>query len=412
MEFNDPRTVRGRVPPKRQRYARSIMMYRNLIRTVAILCVTTVTLTAGAQSRQDAERADRPAETANQSNDHNVSPLIQLAILLDNSGSMSGLIEQAKSELWRVVNELTTARHGGRQPRLQVALYLYGDPPPQQLNALTDDLDKVSESLFAVAINGGSEYCGQAIEMAARELAWSTSPHDLKLIFIAGNEPFTQGPVDYREACREAIAKGIIVNTIHCGDGIPDDWRDGALLADGKCIGINQNAQVAHIEAPQDAEIARLGVELNQTYLPYGNAAAESQMRQVAQDGNAAAQSPGSSVQRAVAKANAFYRNSGWDLVDAIRDETVRLADVKTEDLPESMRGMSAVERQKYVTQQSDARQRLQERINTLNTERNRFVAEKQQESAAQSGASTLDQALVQAIRSQASQKQFTFAVQ
>jgi len=224
-------------------------MSRNLIQAVVVLFVATLAVAVRAQSQPDAERPHQPAAAPVQGAAQNAAPLVQLAILLDNSGSMSGLIEQAKSELWRVVNDLTTARQNGKQPRLQVALYTYGDPPPRQLNALTDDLDKVSESLFAVSINGGSEHCGQVIQTASRELAWSPSPNDLKLIFIAGNEPFTQGPVDYRDACREAIAKGIMINTIHCGDGIPDDWRDGAVLADGKAISINQNAQVAHIRS-------------------------------------------------------------------------------------------------------------------------------------------------------------------
>ena len=384
-------------------------MSRNLIQAVVVLFVATLAVAVRAQSRPDAQRPNQPAAAPVQPATENAAPLVQLAILLDNSGSMSGLIEQAKSELWRVVNELTTARQNGKQPRLQVALYTYGDPPPRQLNALTDDLDKVSESLFAVSINGGSEHCGQVIQTASRELAWSPSPNDLKLIFIAGNEPFTQGPVDYREACREAIAKGIMINTIHCGDGIPDDWRDGALLADGKAISINQNAQVAHIEAPQDAEIARLGADLNQTYIPFGAVAAESQARQLVQDQNASQQSQASSVQRAVSKANAYYRNSAWDLVDALNDGRVKLADVKAEDLPENMRSMSLAERQQHVARQSAERQRLQDRINRLNGERNTFVAEKQKQQAAQSGEKTLDQALVEAIRSQASQKRFIF---
>lgn len=239
-------------------------MSRNVIRVLAISLVATLAVAVQAQTRTDAQPLNSPAAAPVQPASENAAPVVQLAILLDNSGSMSGLIEQAKSELWRVVNELTTARRNGKQPRLEVALYTYGDPPPRQLNGLTDDLDRVSESLFAVSIDGGSEFCGQVIQTASRELAWSPSPNDLKLIFIAGNEPFTQGPVDYREACREAIAKGIMINTIHCGEGIPDDWRDGALLADGQAISINQNAQVAHIEAPQDAEIARLGADLNQ----------------------------------------------------------------------------------------------------------------------------------------------------
>jgi len=41
---------------------------------------------------------------------------IQLAILLDTSGSMDGLLDQAKSRLWKIVNELATARKNGRGP--------------------------------------------------------------------------------------------------------------------------------------------------------------------------------------------------------------------------------------------------------------------------------------------------------
>ena len=48
-------------------------------------------------------------------------------------------------------------------------------------------------------------------------MAWSNSPADLKVIFIAGNEPFTQGPVNFRKASARARARGVVVNTIHCG---------------------------------------------------------------------------------------------------------------------------------------------------------------------------------------------------
>ncbi len=45
-------------------------------------------------------------------------PGIQLAILLDTSGSMDGLIDQARSRLWKIVNELATARKNGLAPKL------------------------------------------------------------------------------------------------------------------------------------------------------------------------------------------------------------------------------------------------------------------------------------------------------
>ncbi len=89
----------------------------------------------------------------------------------------------------------------------------------RQLLPLTDDLDKVSEALFKLTAAGGDEYCGWVIRDAARDLKWRPAAKDYKAIFIAGNEPFNQGRVDFRAACKEAITKGIIVNTIQLGHG-------------------------------------------------------------------------------------------------------------------------------------------------------------------------------------------------
>src|SRR3954470_10255251 len=151
-------------------------------------------------------------------------PLIQLALLLDTSNSMDGLIDQARSQLWTVVNHLARTKKSGQTPRLEVALYEYGNQglKPQdgfirQVLPFTDDLDSVSEKLFALRTNGGDEYCGQVIQTAVNDLKWSAQPSVYKTIFIAGNEPFTQGTVDYHGACEAAAKLGIIVNTVHCG---------------------------------------------------------------------------------------------------------------------------------------------------------------------------------------------------
>ena len=149
------------------------------------------------------------------------TPLIQMAILLDTSSSMGGLIEQSKTQLWAIVNELAMARQNGEVPVLQVALYEYGKSSiPAEENylrmilPLTTDLDKVSQELFALKIGGGDEYCGTVIQAAVQGLGWSAEPDDFKVIFIAGNEPFTQGNVDYKQACAAAIENEIVVNTI------------------------------------------------------------------------------------------------------------------------------------------------------------------------------------------------------
>jgi len=345
-------------------------------------------------------------------------PLVQIAILLDTSGSMEGLIEQAKSQLWKICNEFIKARQGGVTPEVQVALYEYGKSSlrPEtgwirQIQPLTTDLDKISEELFALRTNGGDEYCGWVIQNAVTELGWNPAADVYKAIFIAGNEPFTQGPVDYTESCKAAITKGIIVNTIHCGgeaEGINTKWKDGADLADGKYLVIDQNRAVVSIETPQDKEIARLGVELNKTYLAYGVAGRAGAARQVAQDANVATLAPasGAVLQRSVAKASANYQNSAWDLVDAAKDKTFEVARLKTEELPPEMQKLNVEERKAYIEKNAKERADLQSKINQLNGEREKYVAQRMKEVV---GTNTLDAVVISAVREQSAKRNFRF---
>ena len=345
------------------------------------------------------------------------APVVQLAILLDTSGSMQGLIEQAKGQLWKIVNEFINAKQNGKRPELEVALFEYGkDKLPAStgyirlIAPLTNDLDKISEELFKLQTSGGDEYCGWVIKDAVERLAWSKSPEAFKAIFIAGNEPFTQGPVDYARSCKAAIEKGIIVNTIHCGadgEGILTKWQDGALLAEGKYMVIDHNQAVVHFEAPQDKEIARLGVELNKTYVAFGAAGAANAARQVAQDANSASlSSQGSSVQRALAKSSAFYCNGSWDLVDACKGTNFNLSALKTEELPVEMQKMTKTERKAYVETKTKERDKIQEQINRLNAERTKFVAEKTKELNA---TNTLDSVVLSTVREQATRRNYSF---
>jgi hypothetical protein len=61
-------------------------------------------------------------------------PVIQMAILLDTSGSMDGLLDQARSQLWKIVNEFIEAKKNGTRPDLEVALYEYGNVRTQALS--------------------------------------------------------------------------------------------------------------------------------------------------------------------------------------------------------------------------------------------------------------------------------------
>ncbi|MGH7178447.1 MAG: vWA domain-containing protein [Tepidisphaeraceae bacterium] len=339
-------------------------------------------------------------------------PLVQIALLLDTSNSMDGLINQARTQLWAIVNELSHCRRGGRIPRLQVALYEYGNNrlSPQDgwirlVLPFTDDLDRVSEKLWSLRTCGGDEYCAQVIGRAVADLDWDTRPAVFRAIFIAGNEPFTQGPVDYHRTCKRAIDRGIVVNTIHCGgraDGICGSWEDGARIAEGKFFNIDQDRAHCAIAAPQDDELRRLSSTLNETYVPFGADGPGGGKRQREQDTVAATEPEvGADVQRAVAKASSNYQNAGWDLVDAVANGTVDLEKLTDKDLPAIMRDMSGEGRRAYVAKQSAERGEIQKKINDLNAQREKFVAAKQREQNP-AAADTLDTAVIQAIRDEA----------
>jgi von Willebrand factor type A domain len=345
-------------------------------------------------------------------------PTVQIAILLDTSNSMDGLIAQAKSQLWTVVNEFVKAKKDGQVPAVQVALFEYGKQSlsseqgfVRQILPLTDDLDKVSEELFALKTNGGEEYCGWVIREAVNRLEWSKTGDVYKAIFIAGNEPFSQGPVDFHASCKSAIERGIVVNTIFCGpnsDGGQTGWRDGAVLADGSYMSIDQNQKVVEIPTPHDAEIARLGVALNKTYLPFGKLGNEGLARQAVQDVNAANSSAGAIASRSVSKANAVYCSDAWDLVDAIKNGKCKLEELKDDDLPPDFKKLDQAARKAKVDEASKQRGEIQAKIMTLNKDRELFIAAERKKQQGQKD-DTLDQAIVKAIRDQATRRNFKF---
>lgn len=348
-------------------------------------------------------------------------PKIQLAILLDTSGSMDGLIDQTRNQLWQVINEFTNAKQRGVTPILEVALFEYGNDGNSKdtgfvrmLNNFTRELDEVSEGLFSLTTNGGSEYCGFAIKTAVKSLNWSRSDRDIKTIFIAGNEPFTQGPVNYIESLKLAKRKGIAVNTIHAGNhqvGIDTGWEHGARWANGDYMSIDANKRTVHIASPHDKKIALLNQQLNGTYIPYGVTGSRKAKRQMEQDEANESVSPALLAKRAQTKSSSYYNNAQWDLVDAIKDGKVKgnqLAEMANDVLPEEMRKMDEGQKIQYVQNKIEERQLIKREIIKLTKARKEYVLKKRKETAKRSP--VMSDALTAAIKKQAKTKAFEFS--
>ncbi len=311
---------------------------------------------------------------------------IKVALLLDTSSSMSGLIEQAKSQLWQILNQLaTTRRTDGQDSRLEIALYEYGNPSKsdsrskqiRKLSAFTTDMDLISKELFSLTTNGGQENCGETIWTSLTELKWGRNNNDLKMIYIAGNEPFTQGPVNFSLACQKAVENDVVINTIFCGDwheGIRSSWQEGAELGKGEYMNINHNKTTTYIETPYDQKIGDLNTRLNKTYIPYGKKGEEKLRNQQEQDSNARIYSSANVADRAVFKSSKKYTASDWDLVDAYKNDKKVLNNTKA--MPDTLQNLTTNELEAKIQNILAERDQINLEIQQNNVLRQNFIIE------------------------------------
>ena len=362
--------------------------------TVALLCVLGFNMHASTGETSSVAAAVEHEPSAISTVKADVK--IQVALLLDTSNSMDGLINQAKSRLWNIVNTLTTLRFEGKEPEIQIALYEYGNDRLRAADnfirlvaPLTTDLDLISEKLFTLTTDGGLEYCGAVIRRAATELTWSTNDKDIHLIYIAGNEPFTQGKISYKEAINDGLSRNITVNTIHCGDrseGVSGLWKDGADRGNGEFFNIDHNVRVRYIITPYDDRIDACNIRLNNTYISYGSMGEKRRANQVAQDNNAASISSANKVERAVSKSSSAYKNSSWDLVDLVTENADALQTIKQADLPAALQGKSTTELKVYIEQKKVERTAIQQEIETLSKQRQTYIDAEMQKSGDSNG--------------------------
>ncbi len=309
---------------------------------------------------------------------------IQVALLLDTSNSMDGLIEQAKSRLWNIVNTLTTLKYGGKTPNIEISLYEYGNDGLaiqsnyiRQITPLTTDLDLISEKLFSLKTNGGSEYCGAVIQDATKQLQWGKEINNMKLIYISGNEVFNQGTINYKEAISDALKNNIYVNTIYCGnqnEGVSLLWKDGADAGKGKYFNIDSNQIIQYIATPYDTEISKCNDKINTTYISYGKQGSAKKRNQEVQDQNAATLSEANKTERSVSKSKAAYKNESWDLVDKMKDDKDALKKITKEELPEEFKNKSQEEIKVVIDKKTKERESIQKEITILAKKRQDFI--------------------------------------
>ncbi len=357
------------------------------------------------------------------------TPTANVAILLDTSGSMQGLIDQVRDGLWQTLNNLGEIRKDGKKADLRLALFEYGSGTVsseanfiQMLSPLTTDHTKIAEKLFATKTTGSLEYAGEAISRATMDLDWSTDGEDFNSIVIAGNETIHQGKVKPLEAALEAFKKDILVNSIFAGaqtvqtggfnnggggfgggfgcafcnppttpttptepptptfskNPIFTEWEQMAEAGRGETLNIDHNNSMPFIESPFDKRIVEITVEINTTFLPFGKDGQSEFDRMITLDRNIRNSGAGSYIGWGSYRGGNFgsATNAKWDLVTlVIEDPKFDLAAISEEHLPKELKGLS-LEAKKAVVQSFIAkREGLEAESKELGEKRRVFVA-------------------------------------
>src|SRR5690606_243921 len=184
--------------------------------------------------------------------------------------------------------------------------------------------------------------------------------------------------------------------------GINSMWREGARLTGGEYMAIDHNRHVVHIDTPYDELIIKLNGKLNGTYISYGAMGREKKARQYLQDQNAMELEEAVAVQRAVSKSTQLYKNSQWDLVDALEDNAELIVELDRAALPPSLQDKSTPEIRAYVEEMRVEREKVQREIQELNAKRQAYLAKNQDRQQGE-----LQHAMLSAIKKQAAKKNY-----
>jgi Mg-chelatase subunit ChlD len=344
-------------------------------------------------------------------------PVLEMVFVIDTTGSMGGLIEGAKQRIWGIVNDVLKAKD---HPDVRVGLVAFrdrGDKYVTQVLPITRDLDKVYTTLMDYRADGGGdtpENVRRALAEGVHKVGWAPrSPNVAQILFLVGDAPphnDYQDEPDTLVTTAEAVRTGLIVNAIQCGNqpGTREAWQAIARKGEGQYFAIAQDGGVQVIATPMDKSLGELGTKLGGTYVAFGGGAGPAGMMQraaqargqAASEAKVAAAAPrAAAADRAV---NKLLNRDAYvgDLLQSIENGSVKLEDVKPEDLPDDLRTMTPDTRKKEVDKRIAERKTIRSEIANLAKQRDAYIAEARKKQSPQ--ARGFDEAVSKALREQA----------
>jgi von Willebrand factor type A domain len=342
-----------------------------------------------------------------------IKPVVEVAFVLDTTGSMGPLIEGAKRKIWSIATAIVDANPDAEIRMGLVAYRDIGDDYVTKVFNLTTDIQDLYANLLELKARGGGDWpesVNEALHVGVTKLAWTQGAEICRIIFLVGDAPphmdYAQD-VKYPEVMRMARERDIVVNAVQAGGARDTErvWREIAQMGRGRYIPIPQDGgHLVVIETPYDDEIIELQGRINDTVIPYGprhqRGSVEQKTKQVAAAPKATATEMAGYMARNAAKNSGDAITGAGDLVADLKAGRQKLAAVKDDELPDNLRIMKPAERQDYIDKQSANRQALNERMAALVQQRDRYVLERARKGPTRT-ADSFDRAVEDALRAQ-----------
>ena len=341
-------------------------------------------------------------------------PTVEVAFVLDTTGSMGGLIEGAKRKIWSIATAIVDSNPDAD---IRIGLVAYrdlGDDYVTKTFDLTTDIQDLYAKLLELKARGGGDWpesVNEALDVAVNKLQWTQSSDVRRIVFLVGDAPphmdYAQD-TKYPTTLAVAKQKGIIVNAVLAGDARDTErvWRDIAQNGNGRFIPIPQDGgHVVIIETPYDDDIIILQKQINGTVIPYGPGAFRkrtedktNQLAQFAAAAPAAATDMASYLNKRARLSSEAITGDG-DLVSDVAAGKQKLAGIKDDELPDNLRALKPEQRAAELDKQMKDRKALNEKLAALVAKRDQYVAE--QTAKAPPKTSSFDREVKEALRAQ-----------
>ncbi len=151
------------------------------------------------------------------------APRIEVAFVIDTTGSMGPYIREARERITAIARDLSA---GTPTPEVRFALVEFrdrGDAYVTRVHRFTGELERMLRYLRNANADGGGdipESVLAGLDAGVRRLDWSADDEDVvKLMYLVADAPdhgYADGPTEAQVTAR-ARARGIVIHTIACG---------------------------------------------------------------------------------------------------------------------------------------------------------------------------------------------------